>query len=140
MTYYHTLKITDSMDRMLKEIQEKWPKKTIEGICMEALVNKSIMVKWMNIAEEKGDDGFKPCPICGAPLTMRDVFFCDEEGTPCDHISDQFAQIAGISCNCGYYFNTAVEGLYDELEDLYEGGKWEENFKALANRRYKVVD
>lgn len=83
--------------------------------------------------------GFRPCPMCGGKLTMKDVFFCDDEGDNCDYISDQFTQIVGVSCECGYNYATNIENVYDELEDLYDGGKWEEKFMALANRRHKEV-
>lgn len=81
--------------------------------------------------------GFKPCPMCGGKLTMEDVCFYDEEGCQYDYISNVFVEQVGIFCNCGYSYATEIENLYDEEEDLYEGGKWEKNFIALANRRYK---
>lgn len=83
---------------------------------------------------------FKPCPICGMRLSLKDVYFYDDKGNECDHASDQFVEMALVSCDCGYTFATHIENIYKGEKDLYEGGKWEENFITLANRRYKEID
>ncbi len=89
--------------------------------------------------ERKGErmTEFKPCPMCGEELSMEDVCFYDEEGCQYDHVSNVLVEQVGIFCNCGYSYATEIENLYDEEEDLCEGGKWEKNFITLANRRYK---
>lgn len=79
----------------------------------------------------------KPCPMCGAPLSKKNISFYDDEGNEMSGASDYFVRCAVIGCGCGYAFSVEIERLYDEEEDLYEGGKWEENFANLANRRYK---
>lgn len=68
---------------------------------------------------------------------MKDVYFYDDDGNGYDHISDQFVEKVGIACECGFHYSAEIEMVYEEEEDLYEGGKWERNFTALANRRYK---
>jgi len=83
---------------------------------------------------------FKPCPICGKELSLKSVYFFDDEGNECDHASDQFVAMVIVSCDCGYSFATHIGYVYEEEEDLYEGGKWEDNFITLANRRYKGAD
>lgn len=83
---------------------------------------------------------FKPCPMCGSPLSMKDVYFYDDDGNGYGHISDQFVEHVGIACECGFHYSTEIEMLYDELEDLYEGGKWEQKFADLANRRTREAD
>lgn len=138
MTYYHTLKITDSMDKMLTAVKEDWPKATIQSLWEDALINKFILHQFHTPDEKK--DYFKPCPMCGFRLSIHNTFFYDDDGNFYDHVSDQFVEHVGIACECGYQYTTEIENVYDEEEDLYEGGKWEENFTALANRRYKVVD
>lgn len=80
---------------------------------------------------------FKPCPMCGGELTMSNVCFYDDEGCQYDYASEVFVEQVGIFCSCGYSYATEIENLYDEEEDLCEGGKWEKYFIALANRRYK---
>ncbi len=83
---------------------------------------------------------FKPCPMCGEKLTMKNVFFYDDDGNEYGHVSDQFVEKVGIVCDCGFQYSTEIEMVYDEEEDLYEGGRWERNFIALANRRNKEVE
>lgn len=65
---------------------------------------------------------FKPCPICGKELSLKSVYFFDDEGNECDHASDQFVAMVIVSCDCGYSFATHIGYVYEEEEDLYEGG------------------
>lgn len=79
----------------------------------------------------------KPCPICGASLSKKDISFFGDEGEEYCGASEPFVRCVVLGCDCGYAFSAEIERLYDEEEDLYEDGKWEENFANLANRRFK---
>lgn len=83
---------------------------------------------------------FKPCPMCGSPLSMKDVYYFDEEGNGCCGACDQFTHKVAIGCDCGFSYTADIEALYDEWEDLYEGGKWEQRFADLVNRRTREAD
>lgn len=131
--YDYSIKITDRMDRMLKTLYaDKCSRVTIQSIFEEGLETKYVEKFSRDPIE---DDKFKPCPICDGSLLWRNVRFFDDEGNMYDHVSDQFVDRVVIECDCGYSFSEDVLNLYDELEDLEEGGKWERNFIALANRR-----
>lgn len=137
MSYLHTIKITESMDRMLKAIREERPDATVQAIWEEGLVAEYCR---QGRRKQAKDGRFKPCPMCGEELHMKDVRFMDEEGCDCEYISNQLVEAVGIFCDCGYRYVTEIENVYDELDDLQEGGRWERNFIALANRRYKAVE
>lgn len=79
---------------------------------------------------------FKPCPICGNPLSRKDIRFLDDEGNEFCCASDQFVERITISCDCGYSCSPDLYELWDELEDL-SSGKWLGRFTEAVNRRYK---
>ncbi len=127
--YGYKIKITENMEKMLIAINKEWPLITIQNIWEDALVDKFI-----ELVDKK--DGFRPCPMCGASLSMKDVYYFDEEGNECSGACDQFTRKVAIGCDCGFHYTADIEALYDGWEDL-EDGKWEEKFMALANRRHK---
>lgn len=79
---------------------------------------------------------FKPCPLCGGPLSEKDIRFFDDEGNEYRCASDKYVERIIISCDCGYSYAPDFYELWDELDDLVSG-KWLKRFIEAANCRYK---
>lgn len=79
---------------------------------------------------------FKPCPICGHDLSMKDVYVIDDDGgviEDFESVKDYSEGVEGIwdvtiICPCGYSFRSQKD--FD-----FEDDEWLEEFIADANVR-----
>lgn len=97
------------------------------------------------------DTPFRPCPICGHELTIKDIVCIDDYGEPIEEMRDldsveeykdfveEYEEFVGsthmmtVDCHCGYSF-----GYYPQSDDLCDG-TWFDKFVALANTRAEDI-